>query len=162
VDGRLARDLGVKLSMSRSTDSDSHDEAAPASPEAVIVALLAQNAELLALVATLQARIAELERQIGLNSGNSGKSPSTDGLKKKPARVSSLRERSDKKSGGQNGHPGKTLSRTETPAATVDHFPATCAGFSAAVNEAMATGHTARQSLPLRRRRYSACPNPSR
>ena len=135
--------------MSQSTDSDSHDEAAPASPEAVIAALRAQNAELLALVATLQARIAELERQVGLNSGNSGKPPSTDGLKKKPARVSSLRERSDKKTGGQNGHPGKTLSRTETPDATVDHFPETCARCGAAVNEAMATGHTARQVFDL-------------
>ena len=57
-----------------------------------------------ALVAALQARVAELERQIGLNSGNSGKPPSSDGLKKKPARISSLRERSGKKTGGQQGH----------------------------------------------------------
>jgi len=32
----------------------------------------------------LKARIAELERQLGLNSSNSGKPPSTDGLKKPP------------------------------------------------------------------------------
>jgi hypothetical protein len=32
-----------------------------------------------------------LERQIGLNSSNSGKPPSSDGLKK-PPRISSLRE----------------------------------------------------------------------
>ena len=49
--------------------------------------------ELIALVAALQARIAELERRLGLNSSNSGKPPSSDGLKK-PARVTSLRERS--------------------------------------------------------------------
>jgi len=36
-------------------------------------------------------RVAELERQLGLNSGSSGKLPSSDGLKK-PARFSSLRE----------------------------------------------------------------------
>ena len=42
---------------------------------------------------SLKARIAELERQLGLNSSNSGKPPSSDGLKK-PARVTSLRERS--------------------------------------------------------------------
>jgi transposase len=95
------------------------------------------------------ARIAELERELGLNSGNSGKPPSSDGLKKKPARVGSLRERSGKKPGGQKGHPGKTLSRTETPDATIDHFPETCPGCGGPLNEAMATGHTARQVFDL-------------
>jgi len=75
----------------------------------------------------LVARVAQLERQLGLNSSNSGKPPSSDGLKK-PARVSSLRERSGKQTGGQKGHRGKTLSRTGTPDATVDHFPGTCGG----------------------------------
>jgi nucleotide-binding universal stress UspA family protein len=79
-----------------------------------------------ALIAQLQERIAELERRLGLNSGNSGKPPSSDALKK-PVRVSSLRERSGKKTGGQNGHPGETLRRSETPDATIDHFPQTCA-----------------------------------
>ena len=51
--------------------------------------------ELIALVAALRANIAELERRLGLNSSNSGKPPSGDGLKK-PARVSSLRERCDR------------------------------------------------------------------
>jgi transposase len=37
--------------------------------------------------------IAELERRLGLNSSNSGKPPTSDGLTKKPARVGSLRER---------------------------------------------------------------------
>ena len=76
--------------------------------EALVAALQAQNAELRAVIAAQNARIAELERQLGLNSGNSGKPPSSDGLKKKPARVNSLRERSGKKPGGQKGHPGKT------------------------------------------------------
>ena len=114
--------------MSLPTDSDSHEEAAPippgpASPEAVITALQTQNAELQTLIGALQARIAELERRLGLNSSNSGKPPSSDGLKK-PPRVSSLREPSGKKTGGQKGHPGETLRRTETPDATIDHYPA--------------------------------------
>src|ERR1700687_6242011 len=64
--------------------------------------------QLIPLVAALRAHIAELERRLGLNSSNSGKPPSSDGLRK-PARVTSLRERSDKKSGGQKGHKGETL-----------------------------------------------------
>lgn len=117
--------------------------------ESLIAALHAQNAELRATIAVRNARIADLERQLGLNSGNSGKPPSSDGLKKKPARVRSLRERSGKKPGGQQGHPGKTLSRTETPDATIDHFPEICPGCGGPLNEAMATGHTARQVFDL-------------
>ena len=93
--------------------------------------------------------IAGLERQLGLNSSNSGKPPSSDGLKKKPARVSSLRERSGKRPGGQPGHPGKTLSRTETPDAIVDHFPNACDGCGGALSEAETDGHTSRQVFDL-------------
>ena len=133
---------------------DSHEEAHPISDGmarlvSLIAALEAQNAELRAMIAVQNAQITELERQLGLNSGNSGKPPSSDGLKKKPARVSSLRERLGKKPGGQKGHPGKTLSRTETPDATIDHFPGTCPGCGSSLNEAMATGHTARQVFDL-------------
>ncbi len=104
--------------------------------------------DLIALLLAQGARIAELERRLGLNSGNSGKPPSSDGLKK-PVRVSSLREKSGKKTGGQVGHPGKTLRRTATPDATIDHFPETCAGCGAALNQTMATDHAARQVFDL-------------
>jgi transposase len=134
--------------------SDSHEGAHPISDgmarlESLIAALQAQNAELRAMIAAQNARIVDLERQLGLNSGNSGKPPSSDGLKKKPVRVSSLRERSGKKTGGQKGHPGKTLSRTDTPDTTIDHFPETCPGCGGRLSEAMATGHTARQVFDL-------------
>jgi transposase len=136
------------------SQSDSHEEAHPvpdgiAHLEALIAALQAQNAELRAMMAVQNARIAELERQLGLNSGNSGKPPSSDGLQKKPARVSSLRERSGKKTGGQKGHLGKTLSRTATPDATIDHYPETCVGCGDALNDAIATDHIARQVFDL-------------
>ena len=74
---------------------------------ALIAALRAENA-------SLKARIAELERRLGLDSSNSGKPPSSDGLKK-PARVNSLRERSGKKPGGQKGHKGETLRQVADP-----------------------------------------------
>jgi transposase len=120
-------------------------------PGADVSGLLALIAELRAQNAALVARVVELERQLGLNSANSGKPPSSDGLKKKPVRVGSLRERTGKKPGGQQGHPGKTLSRVETPDVTVDHFPKVCGGCGAALSEAMATDHAARQVFDLPR-----------
>lgn len=100
------------------------------------------------LVASLTSRVAELERRLGLNSSNSGKPPSSDGLRK-PTRTQSLREKSGKKTGGQPGHPGKTLRQTETPDAIIDHFPETCAGCGKALNETMATDLSARQVFDL-------------
>jgi len=123
------------------TGKPDSDASVSARYEAIIAELRAQNAALVA-------RVAQLERQLGLNSSNSGKPPSSDGLKK-PARVSSLRERSGKQTGGQKGHRGKTLSRTGTPDATVDHFPETCGGCGTALSVAMATDHTARQVFDL-------------
>lgn len=78
------------------------DPAVVAGLEAIIAELRAQNA-------VLMARVAELERRLGLDSSNSGKPPSSDGLKKPPSRTGSLREPSGKATGGQPGHPGKTL-----------------------------------------------------
>jgi transposase len=125
-------------------------DSAPAatSSDAVITALQAENAQLRAENAALTARLAELERRLGLNSRNSGKPPSSDGLKK-PPRVSSLREPTGKTTGGQTGHPGKTLRRTETPDATINHYPAVCAGCGKPLTAATATDHLARQVFDL-------------
>ena len=114
------------------------------SKDDLIALLLAQAAHHAAEMAAMRARIAELERRLGQNSSNSGKPPSSDGLRK-PPRVSSLRERSGKKPGGQKGHPGETLCRTETPDAVIDHYPPACAGCGAPLTEAMAIGHAAWQ-----------------
>ena len=55
---------------------------APVEPlrEELVALIAAQAAE----IAALRAHIAELERRLGLNSSNSGKPPSSDGLKKPP------------------------------------------------------------------------------
>lgn len=103
---------------------------------------------LISLLLAQETRIAELERRLGLNSSNSGKPPSSDGLKK-PPRVTSLRERSGRKTGGQPGHPGETLRRSEAPDAVVDHYPTCCDACGAPLSEAMATNFVSRQVFDL-------------
>ena len=135
--------------MAPPNDTDSRDDPpAAADGASVIAALRAENAALRAENAALMGRLAELERRFGLNNANSGKPPSSDGLKK-PPRVSGLRESSGKKTGGQKGHPGKTLRQVENPDARIDHFPETCTACGTALSEVMATGYTARQVFDL-------------
>jgi transposase len=114
------------------------------SREELIALIAAQAAE----IAALKARITELERRLGLNSSNSGKPPSSDGLKK-PARVKSLREPSGKPSGGQKGHRGETLRQVAEPNKIVDHFPRSCATCDLVLTPAMSAGHSARQVFDL-------------
>ncbi len=108
---------------------------------ALIAALRAENA-------SLKARIAELERRLGLDSSNSGKPPSSDGLKK-PARVNSLRERSGKKPGGQKGHKGETLRQVADPDEVIDHYPPACAVCGTGLAPETSVGHSARQVFDL-------------
>lgn len=54
----------------------------------------------------LNERVKSLESQVNKNSNNSSKPPSSDGFKKK---TKSLRTKSGKRPGGQEGHEGSTL-----------------------------------------------------
>lgn len=82
-------------------------------------------AALKAEVAVLRKRLAQFERMLGLNSGNSSKPPSSDGLRKKPA-PKSLRLKGAKSSGGQPGHKGSTLKQVAHPTSVVLHTVDAC------------------------------------
>ena len=83
---------------------------------AVLVSLVLRlEAELL----QLRQEIKALKDRLALNSRNSGKPPSTDGLGK-PA-PKSLRRKTGRKPGGQPGHPGRTLQPTAQPDHTLVH-----------------------------------------
>ena len=77
------------------------------------------------LIIELMARISALEAQLGMNSSNSSKPPSSDGYAK-PA-PKSLRRKSGRKRGGQPGHPGATLTQVAEPDETRVCTPKHCA-----------------------------------
>ena len=92
-----------------------------AGPETAVRVLLEMDARIHALEQRgedLQAQARHLQDQLAKNSRNSSKPPSTDGLKPAPK---SLRQKSQRSSGGQPGHVGQTLSMAEKPDHTEAH-----------------------------------------
>ena len=112
-------------------------------------ALRHENEALRAENAALRAAMAELQRRLGLDSSNSSKPPSSDGLKKKPRVPGSLRGRSDKKSGGQAGHKGDTLKQVETPDRIERHTADACRRCCASLTASMQTRMEKRQVFDL-------------
>ena len=78
-----------------------------------------------ATISGLNATIIDLKAQLGMNSTNSSKPPSSDGLKKH--KTKSLRKPSGKKPGGQEKHVGNGLKLNRAPDKTEIHTPAACA-----------------------------------
>ena len=94
----------------------------------------------------LRAEIAALRAQLGTNSKNSSKPPSSDGLGKPAPR--SLRGRGGKP-GGQQGHPGQTLRQVTTPDVIVRHEPVCCSGCGEPAARAVEVGVERRQVFDL-------------
>ena len=90
------------------------------SREELIALVKALTATMALTMEGLRAEIAALRAQVGKNSKNSSKPPSSDGLGKLAPR--SLRRRGGKP-GGQDGHPGQTFSQVAVPDVVVRHEP---------------------------------------
>ena len=92
--------------------------------------------------------VLDLQARLSLNSQNSSKPSSTDGYAK-PA-PKSLRTSTDRKSGGQPGHPGRTLEPVERPDHTVTIPLDLCPnGCSTNLHAQPPTGHQTRQVFDL-------------
>ena len=85
--------------------------------------LVEQVKDLTAQVGTMQARIKELEGRLSLNSRNSSKPPSSDGLGKHNPKPNpkSLRVSGQRPTGGQKGHSGNTLRQSARVDQIIEH-----------------------------------------
>ena len=114
----------------------------PAEVEDLIASLRRQ-------IAALEAEVAELRRQLGQDSSNSSKPPSSDGLGKKSRNAGSLRGRSGKASGGQTGHQGGTLRQVADPDWVVRHEACACRHCGWSLDPKSASGIEKRQVFDL-------------
>jgi len=107
--------------------------------------LVARQAE---QIARLEAEVGELRRQLGQNGQNSSRPPSSDSPFVKPA-PKSLRGRSGRKPGGQQGHPGSTLAQVADPNERLRCEPGPCTGCGADLAESPQVGVERRQVFDL-------------
>jgi transposase len=105
--------------------------------------LLSQNKELQETVRHLREEIALLKN--GRNSKTSSTAPSQDINR---SNAQSLRKISGKKSGGQQGHPGHTLSMSATPDKVIAHLPERCK-CGCNLEKVLSSGQTRRQVVDI-------------
>ena len=113
--------------------------------------------ELAALVAVqtsvideLRAENVELKRRLGMDSTNSSRPPSSDGLEKKTTRSQRVRSK-DRKPGGQPGRAGRCLEPVAEPDRVERVEPVECAGCNSPLSGAAEEGFRAVQvfDIPL-------------
>src|SRR5262245_35050254 len=116
----------------------------------ILLTVQEQMQQLQQVVAEQAAVIQSLRDQLAKDSHNSGKPPSSDGLKKAP-RPQNLRQKKGRRSGGQKGHAGHTLKLVENPGHTRVHAVVVCAHCAANLQVVEPCGHERRQvfDIPL-------------
>ena len=109
--------------------------------------LRAENQQLREQVGQLGTRLHELEGRVSKDSHNSSKPPSTDGYAKK---TRSLRQKSGKKAGGQEGHAGSRRHFVQMPEEIIIVRLEKCAhGQASFQQELPAEGYQRRQRIDL-------------
>jgi transposase len=93
---------------------------------ALAVSLRQELTDARAELAQARERIAELEDRLKQNPRNSSRPPSGEGLGKPSPQPRSLRKKSGRKPGGQDGHKGTTLAQAARPDRQVRHEPGCC------------------------------------
>lgn len=115
--------------------------------EAVVTLFAGVTAQVEELAAQLEKQagmLTDLKARLSKNSRNSGKPPSGDGYNK-PNRTNSLRKPGQKRNGGQPGHKGHTLERSDTPDHTEIHKPDECINCQASLEATLSVGEEERQ-----------------
>jgi transposase len=108
------------------------------------------------LIQRLEARVAELERQLSQNSGNSGKPPSRDPAAERQRQAEEREGRKGsgggggrKRKGKQRGSKGSGLEMSANPDEVIDHHPQRCEGCGGELDDDASTGFCARQVIEL-------------
>lgn len=127
-------------------------DAGPEAMVALVEQLLVTQAALEEQVKVLTARVQALEAQLNKDSHNSHNPPSSDGPAKRP-HPRSLRLRSGKPSGGQDGHPGLTRLLVDDPQVVIPHLPEVCGGCGSPLTAAQEVGRERRQVVEIPRPR---------
>jgi transposase len=135
-----------------------------------IAALVAENAELRALIETLRAEVAELKHELSRHSGNSGKPPSSDTLAQKAEQEAQRMSRAERRAaarkmakelqergkakrrpGKQPGEEGRTLEMRDDPDEIVTHAPGCCVRCGSDLGDAEVVGVERRQVFDVPR-----------
>ena len=109
--------------------------------------LVKLNLALQERVKVLEDKVQKLEDQLKKDSHNSGKPPTSDGLKKPPPH--GLRHRSGKKSGGQIGHVGYRLEMVTHADYTEIHSVRYCSHCQASLEKVDVRGYNKRQVFDI-------------
>lgn len=121
----------------RPEEIESVSHSSPSEIAEILRRLLERNSQ-------LEQEVAELKRQLGQNSQNSSKPPSSD-ITRKPT---NLRKPGGKK-GAPKGHPGHTLHPVDCPDTIMVHPVTVCSHCSASLLDEPSQGHEARQVFDL-------------